>query len=157
MKKISILLICAVCAMMFSSCNVYTHSMKDPNANVELYAADFEFSGPVTGEATVTKILGVDWERLLGEQKMGSTPEVDGSGLTSSGFLSSLSIPVIGNYLKSHGADYAIYDMMQKNPGYDVVFYPQVEAHKTAPLLGSDVFSTTTYKVTARLGKLKKK
>lgn len=151
MKKISVLLICAVCAMMFASCNVYNHSMKGPNAHVELYAGDFELSGPVTGEATVTKIIGIDWERLFGEQKMGVIEE------GGAGFLSGVSIPVIGAYLQSHGADYAIYDMMQKNPGYDVVFYPQVESHKNAPILGTDIFSTTTYKVTARLGKLKKK
>lgn len=150
MKKISVLLLCAACVMMFSSCNVWSHTMKGPNAHVELYAGDFELSGPVTGEATVTKILCVDWERLLGDNKMGTVE--DGSGL-----LSGVSIPVVGAYLQSHGADYAIYDMMQKNPGYDVVFYPQVEMHKNAPLFGSDVFSTTTYKVTARLGKLKNK
>ncbi len=147
MKKISVLLICAVCAMMFASCNVYNHTMKDPNAHVELYAADFELSGPVTGEATVTKIVMIDWERIFGTSKTG----------TVEGGPNAFSIPVIGAYLQSHGADYAIYDMMQKNPGYDVVFYPQVEMHKSAPILGTDIFSTTTYKVTARLGKLKKK
>ena len=49
------------------------------------------------------------------------------------------------------------FKMMQQNPGYDVVIYPQVESYRHAPVLGTDIYSKTTYKVTARLGKLKKK
>ena len=146
MKKISILVICAFVGLMFASCDTYRHTMKDANAKVELYAADFELSEPVTGEATVTKIVYVDWERLFGTSKVGTLESPTSVGL-----------PIIGNFMPTGGASYAIYDMLQKNPGYDVVFYPQVEEHKKAPVLGTDIYSTTTSKVTARLGKLKKK
>lgn len=63
-------------------------------------------------------------------------------------------IPTIGERV-NRGANYALFNLMQKNPGYDVVIYPQVEAHRYAPVLGTDIYSKTTYKVTARLGRLK--
>ena len=146
MKKISIFMVFAMVGMMFASCNVYNHSVKSPNTLVELTAADFELSEPVTGEATVTRIIGIDWERLFGTTKDGVVEEP-----------SLVNIPVIGSFHLPSGADYAIFDMLQKNPGYDVVFYPQVESYRHAPVLGTDIYSTTTYKVTARLGKMKKK
>ena len=126
-----------------ASCNTYHHSMKGPNAYLELKASDFDLSGTVTGEATVTKIIGIDWQRLFGKEEIGETPSM---GTT---------IPFIGAVIPS-GANYALYDLMKKNPGYDVVVYPQVESYRHAPILGTDIFSKTTYKVTARLGKLKK-
>ena len=146
MKNVSILVFCALVGLMFASCDTYRHTMKDANAKVELYASDFELSEPVTGEATITKIVYVDWEHLFGTSKTGDFESPTALGL-----------PIIGNFMPAGGANYAIYDMLQKNPGYDVVFYPQIEEHKKAPVLGTDIYSTTTYKVTARLGKLKKK
>ena len=118
MKKFRLVLVCAIAVLFFGSCHTYTHSMKGPNANVEYHAEDFNLSEQVTGEATVVRVIGIDW------------------------------LP--------NGANYALYNLMKKNPGYDIVIYPQVEAHRHAPVLGTDIYSKTTYKVTARLGKLKK-
>lgn len=39
--------------------------MKEPNIRVEFTRSDFEFSELVTGEATETKILGIDFARLF--------------------------------------------------------------------------------------------
>ena len=36
-------------------------------------------------------------------------------------------ISVIGSAIVDPTADYALYEMMKANPGYDVVFYPQYE------------------------------
>ena len=144
MKKFRILLICGIAVLFMASCNQYSHSMREPNAYVELYANDFDLSGSVTGEATVTKVIGIDWIHLFGTTEIGTTPDFG------------TVIPVIGAVVPT-GANYALYDLMQKNPGYDVVMYPQVETHRHAPVLGTDIYSKTTYKVTARLGKLKKK
>jgi hypothetical protein len=135
MKKLTFLLIC-VAGLFLASCNSYRHSMREPNARVEYHAEDFTLSDQVSGEATVTRILCVDWEHLFGGTKIGSTS-------------------VIGDIVPS-GANYALYEMMQKAKGYDVVIYPQVEVHRNAPILGTDLYSKTTYKVTARMGKLKK-
>ena len=122
--------------------NRYRHTMREPNNRVEFVANDFEFSEPVTGEATITRILCIDWKRLIGTIGKG---EVTGR----------FQIPIIGLFSGDNGIYAALYDMMRKNPGYDVVFYPQVESYRHAPLIGTDLYSTTTYKVTARLGRLK--
>ena len=142
MKRLSI--IAAICgvAILFSSCSASHHTMREPNVRVELTANDFELSDQVVGEAEVVKVFGIDWARLF-STKVGET-----SGMVN------LNIPIVGNLVMDNGSNYAVYDMMQKNPGYDVVVYPQVESHGTNFLF---LFSTTNYKVTARLGKLKKK
>jgi len=145
MKRFRLLLVCAIACMFLGSCHTYRHSMREPNAYVEYHAEDFDLSEQVTGEATVVRVLGIDWQHLFGTKEIGATP--------SFGTI----IPYIGvNFTIPSGANYALYNLMQKNPGYDVVVYPQVESHRHAPVLGTDIYSKTTYKVTARLGKLKK-
>lgn len=135
MKKVTFLIVCLTC-LLFTSCKTYFHNMREPNARVEYHAEDFELSDQVAGEATVTRVLFIDWVHLFGGYKSGSTS-------------------VIGDLIPS-GANYALYEMMQKAKGYDVVIYPQVEVYRHAPILGTDLYSKTTYKVTARMGKLKK-
>lgn len=143
MKKFRLLLICGFAMLLMASCNTYTHSMKTPNSYVEYHAADFDLSGAVTGEATVVRVLGIDWAHTFGTVEIGETASVG------------TVVPYIGMTIPG-GANYALYNLMKKNPGYDVVIYPQVEVHRNAPILGTDLYSKTTYKVTARLGKLKK-
>ncbi len=144
MKKFRLFLICGIAVLFMSSCHTYRHSMREPNAYVELYANDFDLSAPVTGEATVYRVLWIDWQHTFGTTEIGETPAFG------------TAIPYIGAVIPT-GANYALYDLMKKNPGYDVVIYPQVESYRFAPVLGTDLYSKTTYKVTARLGKLKKK
>lgn len=141
MKRIALFLVGAVAVLAMSSCNSYRQSMREPNAHVEFYASDFELSEPFTGEATVTHVLYIDWEHLFGTTRSGVVGDM---------------VPVVGHMLEG-GANYALYDLMQKHPGYDVVFYPQVSIERHAPVLGTGIYSTTTYKVTARLGKMKQK
>ena len=143
MKKFRLLLICGIAVLFMSSCNTYRHNMREPNAYVEYHAEDFILSDQVVGQATVVRILGIDWQHLFGEKEFANTPAFG------------TVIPVIG-LRPDNGAHYALFQLMQKNPGYDVVIYPQVEAYRYAPVLGTDLYSKTTYKVTARLGKLKK-
>lgn len=136
MKKVVLLLIGVVMLFMAASCHSYHHTMREPNIRVELNADNLELSQQVSAEATVTRILGLDWGRIFGKTEIGTTP-------------------VLGAIITG-GANFALYKLMQENPGYDVVIYPQVESHRHAPVLGTDLYSKTTYKVTARLGKLKK-
>ena len=143
MKKFRLLLICGFAMLFMASCNTYTHSMKGPNANVEFHAEDFDLSGAVTGEATVVRVLCIDWAHLFGTSEIGETSDLG------------TVVPYIGTVVPT-GTNYALFNLMKKNPGYDVVIYPQVESHRHAPILGTDLYSKTTYKVTARLGKLKK-
>lgn len=143
MKKLALLLVCGITVLFMSSCHTYRHSMREPNAYVEYHADDFILSEQVSGEAAVVRVIGIDWQHLFGTTQSANTPAFG------------TVIPVVGVKLED-GANYALYNMMQKNPGYDVVIYPQVEAYRYAPVLGTDLYSKTTYKVTARLGKLKK-
>jgi len=142
MKKFKLFLALTVFAMFMTSCDSLSYTMREPNNHVEFVASDFEFSEPVTGTATVTRIVFIDWDHMFGTAKVGST----GTGVE---------LPIIGNLTVSD-AKYALYDIMEKNPGYDVIFYPKVKEERHAPILGTGLFSVSTYTVTARLGKLKK-
>ena len=145
MKKTKIAILGLMFAIAFSSCTLNSKMMREPSAIMEWKKDDFSYSGQVTGEATVVKILGIDFARLF-KKEVG----------TSSGGVASASIPIIGPLLEKFLGDksvgYAMYDMMEKNQGYDVVFYPSVDMKKTGiPVL----FTTTKVKVTARLAKIK--
>lgn len=134
-----------------SSCTSVNQSMKQANTRVEFNKADFELSGQVTGEATETKVIAIDWERLFNTESgsVGSTSSSLGIDLSS--------IPVVGGIVSTKAQGYALYELMKANPGYDVVFYPQFETVVERPVIGIGFFTTITkVKVTARLGKLKK-
>ncbi len=141
MKTAKIILLVVSAAILASSCTTMTRSMKTPMNYVEFEKDDFEFSDQLTGEATQTKILGIDFARLF-TKKYG---EIEN--------LFSVDIPIIGNMTSGVVNLYALYNMMNDNPGYDVVFYPTYESKVSGiPIL----FTTTNVKVKARLGKVKK-
>jgi hypothetical protein len=145
-KLIKFIPVVAVAALM-ASCSMTSRTMKEPNMRVEFQKEDFTISAQVTGEATETKIIGIDFQRLF--KKEGGATTADG-GMMALPSLSS--IPVIGGFIGSKCQSYALYDMMQKNAGYDVVMYPQFETKTTGiPVL----FTKTTCKATARLAKIK--
>jgi hypothetical protein len=138
-----------IASTLFTSCTTLNQTMKDPNARVELTKNDFTLSNQVSAEATSTKIIGVDWSRLF----MKKTGNIESSGAA---MLSLANIPVVGNVLSDKTSNYALYEIMNANPGYDVVFYPSYETKVVKPILGIGFLTTiTTVKATARLGKLK--
>ena len=133
----------------FSSCTTLNHSMKAPNTLVNLEKSDFSLSEQLTAEATSTKIFGIDFARIFKSK----TGVVEGAG--GAGSISLASIPVIGNFVGDKTANYSLYNLMEANPGYDVVFYPQYETRVIKPVLGIGfITKITTVKTTARLGKL---
>ncbi|MCX7697130.1 MAG: hypothetical protein N2Z72_05480 [Bacteroidales bacterium] len=129
------------------SCTTISRIMREPQTRLELEREDLELSPQVTAEATTTKILGVDWARLFISKE--ASTEKDG-------FIpfSIVNIPVIGNVLLDKTANYALYELMEKNPGYDIVLYPQYEIKNLKPV-GIPIVVITTAKVTARLAKIK--
>jgi len=148
---------------MMTSCSISNMAMKQPNNHIEFYKGDFDYSPQVTGEATSVKVLMIDWARLFNW----SSGNVSGEETTSAsanislvtqvvtnplaGVMSAV-IPVLGDYGKGQVSNFALYDMMKKNPGYDIVLYPQYESKKfVIPI----IYSKTTVKATARLGKIK--
>lgn len=52
-------------------------------------------------------------------------------------------------------ANIALCQMMTENPGYDVVYYPQIESTDFRPVGIGLIYKETTVTVTARLAKLK--
>ncbi len=145
-KKLLLAVLSAMVLFSFSSCNTYYHAMREPNARLNLTADDLDLSEAVSGEATVVRVLGIDWKRLFGVSKEG----------TSAMFNSPMFIPVLGNLALNSDCNYALYALMEANPGYDVVLYPQYEVHSKQPVLGlSFIYQRVDIKATARLGKLK--
>jgi hypothetical protein len=150
MKKsmIKMVMVVAVIAA-YSSCTTLNHSTSDPNARVNLNKSDFELSEHLTAKASSTKILFIDFARLFTKK----TGEIEGKVAA----LNFTSVPVIGNLVADKTANYSLYNLMNENPGYDVVFYPQYETKVIKPILGIGfIVKTTTVKTTARLGKLNK-
>ena len=136
MKKSFFFVLLAVLALTATSCSSTLKSMQEPRVHFELTAHDYVLSDAVSGEATVTRVLGIDWARLFN---------------TTAGFVES-NASIIGAILNADEY-YAVYDLLEKNPGYDFVMYPQTTV-KTVGVRG--IFTNTEVKVTARLGKLKK-
>ena len=131
----------------FASCTTLNHSMREPNTRVNFTKSDFTLSEQVSAEDKTVKILGIDFERLFKKE----TGVVD-NGASS---ISMANKPVIGTVLYDKTSNYALYNLMYTNPGYDVIFYPQYETKISKPLLLGCIVKITKVKTTARLGKLK--
>jgi len=134
MKKLLPILL--VVMLFATSCSSTFKTMREPNVRFELTGHDYVLSDEaVTGEATVVYVFGIDWAHLFG----GKTADFDA--------------PIFGLSDMLKGAEtYAIYDLMQKNPGYDFVMYPQVTKKATGfPV----IYKKIDVEVKARMGKLK--
>ena len=141
MKRKSIYLIALLFAFVATSCTTISQSMREPNTRLELHKDDFVISKQVTAEATTTRVLGIDWSRLF-EKSFGFRNH-DGE--------TAVSLPIIGNIINEPTYNYALYELMSGNSGYDVVFYPQYYANNFS-FLG--LYQKVNVKVIARLGKL---
>ncbi len=133
----------------FFSCTTYKQSMKEPNTKINLDKSDFTLTDQVTSEATSIKILGIDFPRLFIKKT--------GTLVGSAADINMATIPVIGSFVSDNTSNYALYELMNANPGYDVVFYPQFNTKILKPFLGIGLITKiTTVKTTARLGRLNK-
>ena len=148
-KSTSIFTVIVLSLMLFSSCSTLNKTMREPNVKVELSKSDFTLSDQVTAEAKSVKIIGIDWQRLFKSES--------GTVENGSESINFANIPVIGSVMFDKTSNYALFELMSKNEGYDVVFYPQYEIKVLKPILGIGFLTKiTTVKTTARLGKLKK-
>jgi hypothetical protein len=136
-------------SVLLSSCTSVNKAMREPNVKVDLTKSDFTLSEQVKANATSTTIIGIDFERLFTKK----TGNVEGGSVQ----VSLASVPVVGNLLIDKTANYALYELMSNNPGYDVIFFPQYEVKVVRPFFGIGlIYKTTTVETTARLGKLNK-
>jgi len=151
MKKLIFAISTAV-VLLTASCTGIRKTVREPNTLVNLEKKDFTISDQFMGEASQTKIIGIDFGRLFNRT----------SGFISKdGFLAPLpisiaNIPVIGGFIVNPVAGFALYDVMEKNKGYDVAFYPQFETTISRPIGLGFIYKITTVKVTTRLAKLNK-
>lgn len=140
-----------VCAAALTSCKTTLNSMREPNTRIELQKSDFVISEQVSAEAKTTQILSIDWNRLF-KKDMGminSDNAVPGLLSFTTQILSNLPLPT------DKTANYALYNLMSTNKGYDVVFYPQYEKVVERPIGLGFLYKKTTVKVTSRLAKFK--
>ncbi|MBR5906049.1 MAG: hypothetical protein IKZ51_06300 [Bacteroidales bacterium] len=136
MKKSFFIALMAVVAFAVTSCSTTLKSVQEPIVKFDLTSADFVLSEQVTGQAAIHRILGVDWARLFTNN------------------YGTISVPLVGvSNVTSLNMMYAVYDLIEKHPGYDFVMYPQFST-KVVGVPG--LYEKTEIKVTARLGKLKK-
>ena len=140
MKKINILFSLVLVAALLAGCSLSSLTRKSPANYIEFNKADFEISNQITGEATVEKILMVDWARLF--NKKYGVIEVPTQAIYT----------IIGSQAAFYPQRYAIFNILQENPGYDIVLYPQYESKMTG---FPPFYSVTKVKVTTKLGKLK--
>ena len=130
-----------------SACMNVKKSIREPQNRVIFNSDDYVFSERISGEAREVKVLGVDWSRLFLRQT--GTLKEDKEGIWF--YLSQ--IPIVGGVFskKKRPESYALYDLMRKNAGYDVVFFPQFE-HNSINVLG--IVKITDVKVSARLARI---
>ena len=135
----------AILTLGLSSCSTTYKTMAEPNSKVLFNKADFTFSPQVTAEGKSVKVFGIDWIRLFSSTKVGS---LDNS-------VSLANIPVVGNLISDRTGGLSLYKLMEENPGYDVVFYPQYKRKVMKPFLGLGfIYKRTTVETTARLAKI---
>ena len=134
-------LLALVACISFSSCHSYSKMMREPNIRFEFNKNDINVSEQFSAEATTVRVLGINWARLFKKSE--------------DGYLNSTGIPILGTFIEDQTVNQALYKLMQEHPGYDVVIYPQYSKEQHKPVLGTHIYSKTTVKVTARLGKLK--
>lgn len=140
LKTSKLLLVAATAATLLSSCS-QQRTIADSNSRVNFEAKDWTITGAYGGQARVTRVLGIDWERLFNKRAGGIT-----------GNSNIISFPIIGWFGPIQEADrYAMFDLLQRHEGYDAMFYPQFK-RKRINVLG--VYSKTTSEITTRLGKL---
>lgn len=145
-KSMKFLVIATLLATSISSCTTIDKSINASNARVNFVKSDFTISENVSGEATTVKVFFIDWARLFTSK----SSSVDG-GFGATG------ASIIGGFLEDKTANYALYNALQANPGYDVAFYPQAEVKVTKPILGLGFLTKiTNAKVSTKLGKLNK-
>jgi hypothetical protein len=144
---------CAFAALvLMSGCVRTNRTIREPNHYVQFKKEDFSFSQQVEAERTMTQIFCINFDFL----KSKKTAEI--SDRYNGGLVTLLSrVPIVGEYIfPERAAMYAMFRLLEDNPGYDVIFYPQVETKISRPILGIGfLYKRTRVKVKARLGKLK--
>lgn len=139
----------------FTACVSSNQMVEQPVSYLQLRRADFEISEQKTAEAHTTQIFCVDWRRLFKKTKASSKDML----AVDVEWTQNYSIPIIGpvlyDYVIDKTTEYAMWELMQANPGYDVIMYPQVTRKIRRPLGFGRLYREIDVTVSARLAKIK--
>lgn len=143
-------------SIVFSSCSTTHKTISQPDTYLQLKRSDFEISELKTASATTKQILCIDWNRIFKKTKAnGNNMKMNDIDLWSFYY----SYPVIGpiayDYIIDKTTDYAFYELMKTNPGYDVIMYPQVEREIKRPIGMGWIYREINVTVSGRLAKIK--
>jgi hypothetical protein len=128
--------------------------MKESNYQIFLSKSDISYTEHKTGEAEQTKVFGIDWNRLFGKYNLGglntlpSEPFADNStfqgstsfvgGVNGNSNVVSQITNIVGLSTNTNKIEnFALHDLISKNPGYDMIMFPQFEVQKQWFLIGS--------------------
>ena len=129
---------CIFFVLIFASCSSVRNSTTEGQYRFNFSKDDYTFTQQLVGEAETVRIFGIDFSRLFSSK----SAKISRSSGTA---------PIVGGFILDRTDLYAAYNLLEKNPGYDIVMHPNFERKRVRfPL----VFSVTTVKVKARLGKM---
>lgn len=160
-----------VAALLCTGCQLNRRSMRESNYQIWLNKADITYTEQLTGQAEQSRFLGIDFKRLFARKyDMGgignlppdpttgnSVSSINSSVLASSngGVDSPVNIFNLNNIIGlnsgiSRVEQFAINDLIKKNPGYDLIMFPQFEVQRKWYVFGSK----TAVVVKARMAKM---
>lgn len=142
MRKISVLFFAGILALLSTGCMSTNQTITGdlPEIKIEPKNIDLELTEPMEASAVTIRVFGIDWERLFGSR----TATVKAS----------VYAPNILGFDRTD--QYALFNLLKQNPGYDMVLYPQITTITRKPFLGLGlIYMETEVKVSARLGKLR--
>lgn len=163
--KPRLLFLLFISTILLASCTMSRNAMREANYRLWLNHEDLNYSEQLTGTAEQTKVFMVDWHRVFGIRKwnyggIGDLPtdQIEVNGAANARFNSVANSPfnfVMDGILSINSINrveqLAVYDLVAKNPGYDLIMFPQFTSQKKWFVIGSK----TTVTCTARLAKIK--
>lgn len=139
MKKYFLLFAALFLTVTFSSCVTTHSSIANSTPQIQLKPEHLDVTEQKEAAAVTTRIFGVDWERLLSSR----SASIRGTVVST--------IPTF-----DRTDNYAIYNLLKQNEGYDMVLYPKFTKIVRKPVLGiGSICTITEVKVSARMAKLK--
>ena len=119
--------------MLAAGCSTTTKIISKPaNSRVVFKGHNFDFTGLVSAEAKQTKFLMLDWSRLTGKS--------NGAISGSKGKVKLISVPIIGESPSKQIESLALYNLLQENPGYDVILNPLTLFKRETPFFRIGIY-----------------
>ncbi len=161
-----------VAALLCTGCQLNRRSMRESNYQIWLNKADITYTEQLTGQAEQSRFLGIDFKRLFARKYdmggIGNLPpdptivnsissintsvlaSTKGGGQNPPSSIFNLNNIIGLNSGISRVEQFAINELIKKNPGYDLIMFPQFEVQRKWYVFGSK----TAVVVKARMAKM---